>query len=1041
MEKETKNIEKEIALEKKVKEMDNIICKMGQSAQTVHMLTKPQVFYDNNLKQALGFENPFYLKKAQQIRLMLYDGSVISKETNVISIADSEETLMLEDENFGKRFVLQQELSDEQAFRLQTSHPNTNQSASSPVKIEAPRELSKCLELEAQLIKQHNMVEKDEYNRLSKSFSKLEKHCISLELAMQLNKENFQKNNTYVNQTEPTFDHLFDLNNLKAKLQAKDITIEKLKANIKRLNKTSTTNSVEKDIDEIETLNVELEHKVAKLIAKNEHLKQTYKQLYDSIKPSRVRDKEHAKSLGKGFCHNSIKNDLRKFKGKDIVDNVTQVSNVTTIAPGLYMVDLLIQELLGYVRDTCPDIHKPSEKLVVVMPINKKKTFSSMFDARHELCFLEFVSDMNASSKSKSVKKAKKKEEWKRTGKVITATNKVPLREPIPLEVVTQESVVTKVYTRRPKVPKTYGSNSKPKIAKSMISNKKEPSTSQGSNTSVAPSSSSLIDLRFLALCYPKRDNEDLGKLQAKADISIFIGYAPKKKAYRIYHLTLGLVTNLIPQKPCNPPPRDDWDRLFQPMFDEYFNPPTIVVSLVLVDAAPRAVDLANSHVSTLIDQDTPSIKPKNFKQAMTKPSWINAMHEEIHEFKRLQVWELVSCPDKVMLIKLKWIYKVKMDKFGGILKNKARLVSQVFRQGERIDFEKSFAPVVRIEAIRIFIANAANKNMTIFQMDFKTAFLNGAVDPTLFTRKARNDLLLTYLMVEKNKLDGDLQGTPVDATLYRGMIRSLMYLTSSRPNLIYAVCLCARYQEKPIEKHLNAVKQIFRYLKGTINMGLWYSKDTGMPLTAYSDADHEGCQDTRHSTSRGAQFLGDKLVSWSSKKQKSTVISSTKAEYIALSGCLKHIDVCYHFIKEQVENRIVELYFVRTEYQLADIFTKPLPRERFNFLIEKLGMRSMSPKTLKRLTEEEDETMTSKAQQIALDNALVAPENQSGIGKCNMRINPGMKPKEPTYQVVLDALALTTCYPAFLITAEVPVIYMHQFWAIVNKHKASYRF
>ncbi|GJZ68241.1 retrovirus-related pol polyprotein from transposon TNT 1-94 [Tanacetum coccineum] len=422
------------------------------------------------------------------------------------------------------------------------------------------------------------------------------------------------------------------------------------------------------------------------------------------------------------------------------------------------------------------------------------------------------------------------------------------------------------------------------------------------------------------------------------------------------------------------------------------------------------------------------------------------------------------------MLIKLKWIYKVKTDEFGGVLKNKARLVAQGFMQEEGIDFKESFAPVARIESIRIFVENVANKNMTIFQMDVKTAFLNGelkeevyvsqpegfvdqdnpshvyklkkalyglkqaprawydmlssfllsqhfskgAVDLTLFTRKAGNDLLLVQIyvddiifastdtalcnkfanlmttkfkmsmmgqmslflglqisqntpMVEKNKLDEDLQGTPVDATLYHGMIGSLMYLTSSRPDLIYAVCLCARYQAKPTEKHLNVVKWIFRYLKGTINMGLWYSKDTGMSLTAYADADHAWCQDTRRSTSGSDQFLGDKLVSWCSKKQKSTAISSTKAECIALSGATalccnnvqhsraKHIDVRYYFIKEQVENGIVELYFIRTEYQLAGIFTKPLPRERFNFLIEKLGMRSMSPKMLKRLTEEED--------------------------------------------------------------------------------------
>ncbi|GJY77456.1 retrovirus-related pol polyprotein from transposon TNT 1-94 [Tanacetum coccineum] len=323
--------------------------------------------------------------------------------------------------------------------------------------------------------------------------------------------------------------------------------------------------------------------------------------------------------------------------------------------------------------------------------------------------------------------------------------------------------------------------------------------------------------------------------------------------------------------------------------------------------------------------------------------------------------------------------------------------------------------------------------------------FSKGAVDPTLFIRKARNDLLQVQIyvddiifsstntamcnefanlmttkfkmsmmgkmsfflelqisqntpMVEKSKLDEDLQGKPINATLYHGMIGSLMYLTSSRPDLIYAACLCAQYQEKPIEKHLNEVKWIFRYLKGTINMGLCYSKDTGMSLTAYADADHARCQDTRRSTSGSTQFLGDKLVSWSSKKQKRTMISSIEAEYIALSGCCaqilwmrsqltdygfhinkilvyydnksaialscndvqhsraKHIDVHYHFIKDHVENGIVDLYFVRTEYQLADIFTKPLPRERFNFLIEKLGMRSMSPETLKRLTEEEEE-------------------------------------------------------------------------------------
>ncbi|GJU73750.1 hypothetical protein Tco_1265155 [Tanacetum coccineum] len=242
------------------------------------------------------------------------------------------------------------------------------------------------------------------------------------------------------------------------------------------------------------------------------------------------------------------------------------------------------------------------------------------------------------------------------------------------------------------------------------------------------------------------------------------------------------------------------------------------------------------------------------------------------------------------------------------------------------------------------------------------------------------------------------VSGLRLFKTRFRGMVGSLMYLTASRPDLVFVVCMCARYQAKPTKKHLEAIKRIFRYLKGTINMGLWYPKDNAMSLTAYADADHAGCQDSRRSTSGSAQFLGDRLVSWSSKKQRSTAISTTEAEYIAMSGCCaqilwmrsqlkdygflfnkiplycdnksaialscnnvqhsrsKHIDIRHHFIREQVENGVVELYFVETNYQLADILTKALPRERFEFLLPRLGMKSLTPETLKRLQEGEDE-------------------------------------------------------------------------------------
>nr|GEU73036.1 retrovirus-related Pol polyprotein from transposon TNT 1-94 [Tanacetum cinerariifolium] len=252
-------------------------------------------------------------------------------------------------------------------------------------------------------------------------------------------------------------------------------------------------------------------------------------------------------------------------------------------------------------------------------------------------------------------------------------------------------------------------------------------------------------------------------------------------------------------------------------------------------------------------------------------------------------------------------------------------------------------------------------------------------------------DLVGTPMEI-KDKFGLDQNGTPVDATKYRSMIGALMYLTSSRPDIVHATCLCAQYQAKPTEKHLKDVKRIFRYLCGTVNMGLWYTKDSGFELTGFSDADYARCKDTFKSTSGGAQFLGEKLVSWSSKKQDCTALSTAEAEYVSLSACYaqvlwmrtqltdygfhfnnipiycdsksaivissnpvqysrtKHIAVCYHFIKEHVEKGTIELYFLKTDYQLADLFTKALPVDRFNYLVRRLGMRSLSPQELDRL-------------------------------------------------------------------------------------------
>ncbi|GJZ46398.1 retrovirus-related pol polyprotein from transposon TNT 1-94 [Tanacetum coccineum] len=229
-------------------------------------------------------------------------------------------------------------------------------------------------------------------------------------------------------------------------------------------------------------------------------------------------------------------------------------------------------------------------------------------------------------------------------------------------------------------------------------------------------------------------------------------------------------------------------------------------------------------------------------------------------------------------------------------------------------------------------------------------------------------------------RLDADLQGTPTDQTTYRRMIGGLMYLTASRPDIAFATFICARYQARPTVKHLKEVKRIFRYLRQSYNMGLWYPKDSGFELIAYSDADHARCKDDCKSTLGGLQFLGGKLVIGSSRN-KIVMMSTAEAEYVSLSACCaqviwmrtqlldygykynrilmycdsksaiaiscnpvqhsktKHIDIRYHFIKEHVEKGTVELYFVGTEYQLADLFTKALPKERFEYLVHRIAI------------------------------------------------------------------------------------------------------
>ncbi|GJX33567.1 ribonuclease H-like domain-containing protein [Tanacetum coccineum] len=295
--------------------------------------------------------------------------------------------------------------------------------------------------------------------------------------------------------------------------------------------------------------------------------------------------------------------------------------------------------------------------------------------------------------------------------------------------------------------------------------------------------------------------------------------------------------------------------------------------------------------------------------------------------------------------------------------------------QEEGIDFEESFAPVSRLEAVRIFVAYAAHNNFPIYQMDAKMAFLSGSLKEEVFVCQ-HDGFIDPYIPNHVYRLKKALYSLKHALRAWYDKLSSfliehhftkggLMYLTASRPDIAFATFVCARYQARPTEKYLKKVKRIFRYLRQSIHMGLWYSKDSGFELIAYSDADHAACNDDCKSTSGGIQFLGDKLViiwmrtqllNYGFRYNKIPMYCDSKSAIVISCNLVqhsrtKHINIRYHFIKENVEKGTIEIYFVGTEYQLADLFTKALPKERFAYLLYMIGMRCMTPTELERLT------------------------------------------------------------------------------------------
>ncbi|GKA42154.1 putative ribonuclease H-like domain-containing protein [Tanacetum coccineum] len=499
--------------------------------------------------------------------------------------------------------------------------------------------------------------------------------------------------------------------------------------------------------------------------------------------------------------------------------------------------------------------------------------------------------------------------------------------------------------------------------------------------------------------------------------------------------------------------------------------------------------------------------EPKKISEALQDDSWVQAMQEELLQFKLQQVWVLVDLPHGMKVIGTKWVYRNKRDERGVVVRNKARLVAQGYTQEEGIDYDEVFAPVARIEAIRLFLAFASFIGFIVYQMDVKSAFLygtideevyvsqppgfvdpahpkkvykvvkalyglhqaprawyatlstflekhgykRGTIDKTLFIKRDKKDIMLVQvyvddiifgstkkswcdefealmksrfqmssmgeltfflgLQVKQNKagifisqdkyvaeilkkfdlvnvktaitpmetkvaLTKDEEAVDVDVHLYRSMIGSLMYLTASRPDIMYAVCVCSRFQVTPKTSHLNAVKRIFKYLKGKPHLGLWYPRESPFDLEAFSDSDYGGSNLDRKSTTGGCQFLGQRLISWQCKKQTIVATSTTEAEYVAAANCCgqvlwvqnqlldygfnfmntkihidnesticivknpvyhsktKHIEIRHHFIRDCYEKKLISVEKIHTDLNVADLLTKPFDGPRFNYLV-----------------------------------------------------------------------------------------------------------
>nr|GEX69719.1 hypothetical protein [Tanacetum cinerariifolium] len=908
-------------------------------------------------------------------------------------------------------------------------------------------ECERCVTIETEL--QRDFINRECYDTLFKQYTTLEKHCISLEVDNQLKQELFQRNNSFSQQSAPTFDQFFEINDLKAQSQEKDTE------------ETATLREIVENERLLNLLNISLDY-ACKYTKRIQELLIFLKQTYPCIN-----------DLGTKIMDVTPKNNNKKIRFTEHIppsgNTPVKTTSFTNIISNTHMLSSTGVNLLFSASGSQPQDNTKKDRIrkaqskakknkledhprTVRPSLNNKK---SVVNTKAISCVTNSKLNVNSDLKCDTCNGCTVKFGNDHVAKIIgygdykignVTILRVYFVEGLghnlfsvgqfydsDLEVTFCQHTCfirnldgvdlltgsrgNNLYTLSLKDMMAHGlvrglpklKFEKDHLCSACAMGKKAVSTAcytqnrsiirlHHEKTPYELLHNKLPNLSFLhmfgALCYLTNDSENLGKLQPKADIRIFIGYAPTKKAFRIYNRRTRRIVETI---------HVDFDELTEMASEQSSSGPALneMTPITIIDQdtpSPRKSQTTPETQSSIIPQDVeedirdievahmgndplfgiPIPKVTSAQSSLT----IEAMQEELNKFERLKVWELVPRPDKVIVITLKWIYKVKLDELGGILKNKARLVACGYRQEKGIDFEESFAPVARLESIRIFLAYATHKNMVVYQMDVKTVFLNGNLSEEVYVSQPDG-------FVDQDnpnhvyKLMKALYGLKQAPRVWGIFINQSKYALESLKKYVFESC-------DPVDTPMVGKSKLDEDKEGkAIDLSHYF---------AFADADHAGCQDTCRSTSGSLQFLGERLISWSSKRQKSAAISSRKAEYITLSGCCaqilwmpsqltdyglgfnkipmycdnksaialccnnvqhsrsKHIDIRYHFIKEQVENGVIELYFVNTEYQLADLFTKALGRNRIGFLINKLGMRSFTPETLKQLMNEVDE-------------------------------------------------------------------------------------